>query len=118
MTLGGFQPGKLHQLWNFIDIAGVVGRSTDTQRDNYAKKDYYCYVGRLSMEKGVKTLIEAAKQLPFPLKIVGTGPLWDELRQPSGNHKALLQITFFEMNRPDFFHFVSFWRCIFVDRRL
>ena len=83
MIQGGFQPDKLHTLCNFIDV-------NKTERDDYTKENYYCYVGRLSSEKGVKTLVEAAKQLPFPLKIVGTGPLWDELQQSSCDHIEFL----------------------------
>jgi alpha-1,6-mannosyltransferase len=39
------------------------------------------YVGRLSREKGVETLLEAAARArdPWPLEIVGTGPLGDAL---------------------------------------
>jgi glycosyltransferase involved in cell wall biosynthesis len=37
------------------------------------------YVGRLSVEKGVQTLIEAVKGLPINLKIIGDGPLRTEL---------------------------------------
>lgn len=43
------------------------------------KDDYYCYVGRLSREKGVATLLSAARQLRHKLLIVGDGPLRDEL---------------------------------------
>jgi len=44
---------------------------------------YILYVGRLSIEKGLDTLIEAWKQLKIkvPLKIVGIGPLSDFLIQ-------------------------------------
>jgi len=38
---------------------------------------YVLYVGRVSAEKGIRTLLEAWRQLclPMPLKIAGTGPL-------------------------------------------
>jgi glycosyltransferase involved in cell wall biosynthesis len=43
---------------------------------------YVLYLGRLSEEKGIKTLLEAWRTLPGrPLKIVGTGPLDAHLRQ-------------------------------------
>jgi glycosyltransferase involved in cell wall biosynthesis len=45
------------------------------------KEDYYCYLGRLSGEKGVENLLEAAKQLPYPLKIIGGGPLLNVFKQ-------------------------------------
>ena len=42
---------------------------------------YYLYYGRLSTEKGIKTLLQSWSHLPnrFKLKIVGTGYLADEL---------------------------------------
>ena len=71
---GGFDRNKMVTLCNFIDVK-------KTKRDNMNKGNYYCYIGRLSHEKGIKTLIEAAKQLPFRLKIIGGGPLLEELQK-------------------------------------
>lgn len=43
---------------------------------------YFLFFGRLSYEKGVKTLLEAFKDLPdCKLKVVGTGPKEDELKE-------------------------------------
>lgn len=39
-----------------------------------------CYFGRLSFEKGLITLIEAVKGLKVKLKIIGEGPLSDDLK--------------------------------------
>jgi glycosyltransferase involved in cell wall biosynthesis len=39
------------------------------------------YVGRLSIEKGVKTLLAAWADIDIPLRIVGDGPLRDELER-------------------------------------
>ena len=40
------------------------------------KKDYVLYFGRYSQEKGVKTLVQAAKSLPqIPFVFAGSGPL-------------------------------------------
>lgn len=72
MKSGGFSSSKITQLYHFVDKKKYVNV-------DYNKEDYYCYVGRLSSEKGVTTLIEAANQLPYKLKIVGDGPLKDEL---------------------------------------
>lgn len=74
MTQGEFDSKKLVALCNFIDIEKCK------RTDDYQKGDYYCYVGRLSHEKGVKTLIEAANQLPYHLVVIGGGPLMDELK--------------------------------------
>ena len=43
-------------------------------------EDYVLYFGRLSPEKGVKTLIEAAKLCGCRLVILGTGPQEEELK--------------------------------------
>lgn len=73
MAQGGFSKDKLKVLCNFIDIEKC-------RKDDYAKDDYYCYVGRLSHEKGVGTLVEAAARLPYKLKIIGGGPLLEQLK--------------------------------------
>jgi glycosyltransferase involved in cell wall biosynthesis len=68
MIEGEFNSQKLDVLCNFIDMG-------KTERASYEKEDYYCYIGRLSSEKGIETLINAASQLPYRLKVVGDGPL-------------------------------------------
>ncbi|MCR5548019.1 MAG: glycosyltransferase [Bacteroidales bacterium] len=73
MEQGGFAPAKLHHLCNFIDVSKC-------ERENYdEREDYYCFVGRLSHEKGVKTLTEVASRLPHRLVVVGNGPMAGEL---------------------------------------
>ncbi len=47
----------------------------------YECKDYFLYFGRLSEEKGIKTLLDAMKLNDYQLKIVGTGPLQEELAE-------------------------------------
>lgn len=80
MQQGGFSKSKITTLCNFID-------TDKCQRtDNHAKEDYYCYIGRLSHEKGVKTLIEAANQQHYPVKIIGGGPLEAELKDLAKPH--------------------------------
>ena len=81
MVQGGFDKKKLITLCNFIDV-------DKCKKDEYGKEDYYCYVGRLSHEKGVNTLIEATKNLPYKLKIIGEGPLSEELRAKSEKSKC------------------------------
>ncbi|WP_276497268.1 glycosyltransferase family 4 protein [Pontibacter litorisediminis] len=39
------------------------------------REDYFLYLGRLTEEKGIRTLLEAHGRKPFPLRIIGTGPL-------------------------------------------
>ena len=48
---------------------------------NEANEGYVLYFGRLAKEKGVKTLIDAAKKVGFHLVILGTGPMEGELKE-------------------------------------
>ena len=77
MTSGGFNPDKLKVLCNFVD---PVKLEKFRAAGEHTRLDYYCYVGRLSQEKGVATLLEAASQLPYELRVAGDGPLSEELR--------------------------------------
>ena len=79
MVQGGFRKEKMRTLCNFIDVEKC-------RKADYDKADYYCFIGRLSHEKGVRTLIEAANRLPYKLKIIGGGPLDDELKAVAGKH--------------------------------
>lgn len=83
MAEGGFDEKKMVVLCNFID-------SERCRRNNYDKGDYYCYIGRLSQEKGVKTLIEAANRLPYKMKVIGDGPLFGELKAIAHSHIEFL----------------------------
>jgi glycosyltransferase involved in cell wall biosynthesis len=86
---GGFPANKTIVLNNFIDTEKIA--VPDSKKENY-----YCYVGRLSSEKGVATLIRAARNLPYKLKVIGKGDLtfdsadnieflgykpWEEIRE-------------------------------------
>lgn len=63
---------KSSLLYNFTDL--------EKFKPNHNKGDYFLYCGRLSHEKGIKTLIDAFSELSeIPLKIVGDGPLRKEL---------------------------------------
>lgn len=51
---------------------------------------YFLYYGRLSHEKGIKTLIQAFQDNPnLKLKVVGTGPLDIELREKYVNERNI-----------------------------
>lgn len=59
------------------------------------KRHYALYLGRLSSEKGLSTLLAAARSVPeLPLKIAGTGPLEGGLRravaEPGMGHTELI----------------------------
>ncbi len=86
MVEGGFSKTKMRTLCNFIDVEKckyAPTHGTDNTDDSVflpKKEDYYCFIGRLSHEKGAKTLIEAANQLPHKLVVIGGGTLMDELK--------------------------------------
>ena len=72
MIDAGFSPKQIVVLSNFM--LGKLPVSTE-------KDDYYCYTGRLSEEKGVGVLLEAASRLPYRLKIIGEGPLFANYKE-------------------------------------
>ncbi len=80
MMQAGFSEDKLTVNCNFLDfsIAERLKEPQSAQRD-----DYYCFVGRLSHEKGLDVLLEAARQLPYKIKIAGDGPLMQESPAPN-----------------------------------
>lgn len=59
------------------------GIDTKDYKPEYENDGYALYFGRLSNEKGIRTLLKAHTMLKkkIPLKIVGTGPLENELRK-------------------------------------
>jgi glycosyltransferase involved in cell wall biosynthesis len=72
MVSGGYRPQQIEVLHNFMY------RQMPPPAE---KANYYCYAGRLSEEKGVSVLLEAAKLLPWPLKVIGDGPLRKSLQR-------------------------------------
>ena len=82
MRQGGFDPGKIKVLNNFLDPVKLKRFQTI---ENLSRDDYYCYVGRLSQEKGVTDLLAVAARLPYKLKVAGGGPLESELRERYGS---------------------------------
>ncbi len=79
MKQGGFTPAKLRTLCNFASPEML--EALKTTNPEMRNGDYCCYVGRLSHEKGIKTLLEAAATLPYRLKVAGVGPLREELEK-------------------------------------
>ncbi|MFB8791746.1 MAG: glycosyltransferase family 4 protein [Potamolinea sp.] len=75
MVQAGLPRGKIFVKPNYVFAPKLLDDTT-------VQGDYALFVGRLSQEKGVATLIEAYRQqdLRIPLKIVGDGPLREELQ--------------------------------------
>jgi len=69
----GYEKNKLKYIPNFVDL--------DNYKPNFEHKNYCLYFGRLSEEKGLITLIEAAKKTKCQLIIAGTGPIENEIRK-------------------------------------
>jgi len=66
---------KIRVLHNGIDI--------EKYQASYNDEGYGLYFGRISREKGIKSLLKAHSIIPqpFPLKVVGTGPLETDLKE-------------------------------------
>ncbi|MVM37181.1 glycosyltransferase [Spirosoma sp. HMF3257] len=58
---------------NFVPDVGYA--------DPAKRQDYFLFIGRLSPEKGIRVMLEAAKKKSFNLRIIGDGPLRREVAQ-------------------------------------
>lgn len=74
MQEGGFLDTRIEHVYNFADT-GKFENSVVVNRENY-----FVYLGRLSKEKGVETLLKSFKnQNKSSLKIIGDGPIRKDL---------------------------------------
>ena len=76
----GFPAELFHHVPNFLDASGVPR--------NQRVGAHFGYVGRLSKEKGVHLLIEAAALANVPVKIAGDGPEQDTLQRLAKERQA------------------------------
>jgi glycosyltransferase involved in cell wall biosynthesis len=67
----GMDPARIAVKPNFIDPDPGPGTGAG---------GFAIFVGRLSQEKGIDTLLEACRQAPLPLKVVGDGPLAERVQ--------------------------------------
>lgn len=77
MMEDGYSPSRILPICNFVDpdkMAVLDAVSPDQPRDGF------CYVGRLSEEKGVETMLKAAAASGVRLRVAGDGPLGESLR--------------------------------------
>ena len=79
MIEAGYDAHKIKVICNCIDKkkSDMFAQATRTATDT----PYYCYVGRLSQEKGVERLLSIASLLPYKLYVAGTGPLATTLQK-------------------------------------
>jgi glycosyltransferase involved in cell wall biosynthesis len=105
---GGLPAEKIVVKPNFIDPAPAIGAGAG---------GYALYVGRLSPEKGIATMLEAWQTAhAIPLKVVGQGPL-EELVAAAGRAgqgveylgSKALEDVFELMRRAEFLVFPSEW---------
>ncbi len=85
MKKDGFDTEKLHVVCNHIDPEKLLLYDSL----NIEREDYYVYVGRLSAEKGVETLLNVASQLPHTLKLAGDGPLRKQFEEQYASCKNI-----------------------------
>jgi len=80
----GWPAGQMIHLPNFVDM--------DQWPQNDDRENYYIFVGRLSHEKGLKTLLAAHEKLDngLELRIAGSGPQADELKNLAGDNVTFL----------------------------
>lgn len=57
--------------------------------NTFKREDYFLYIGRLCEEKGIKSLLEAFKTLPFTLKIAGDGELKNLIKETTKTHSNI-----------------------------
>jgi glycosyltransferase involved in cell wall biosynthesis len=79
MISASFDSARITVIHNFIPNLPPSGE--------IKKKDYYCYAGRLSPEKGLDTLLEAAESLPYLLYILGDGNEMERLKKRYASEK-------------------------------
>lgn len=81
ITLTDFVKKKLIQSSLQLPESKVFVKPNFTEDKGWAsaesRDNFFLYVGRLSHEKGIRTLLEASKQIDFHLEIIGDG----EMRQ-------------------------------------
>jgi glycosyltransferase involved in cell wall biosynthesis len=79
-----FPKEKFTLIRNFFEPA-------NTGDSIFKKENYALYVGRLSKEKGVETLVRAWKEMPedMKLKIAGTGPTFEKLKKLAGETRNI-----------------------------
>ena len=71
----GVDKNKTTTVYNFINKKQIT-------REDKKNDKYVLYFGRISYEKGIKTIIKSSELLPdIKFKICGTGPLLEELKE-------------------------------------
>ena len=70
----GYAPERLVHIPNFLNLPPLTGAGREK------KQPYILYAGRLSEEKGLRTLLRAVEGTEISLRVAGTGALEEEMR--------------------------------------
>jgi glycosyltransferase involved in cell wall biosynthesis len=79
----GFPSEKLMVKPNFINVEDFEASSSVVRKNAL-------FVGRISQEKGIRTLLEAWKNLDIPLRIIGDGPLLELVNKTATKYVTVL----------------------------
>lgn len=79
------KPEQLAVKPNFTQDIGIGHAERD---------DFFLYVGRLTPEKGIETLLKAHELKTFPLKVVGDGPLRERVEAYAAAHAGIDYLGF------------------------
>ncbi len=80
MVAGGFPAERIVVKPNFL---------LDPPRRRQGRGDYAIFIGRLTEEKGLRTLMKAWEGLDIPLRILGGGPLLTELKNWAASRRSV-----------------------------
>lgn len=89
----GWQPEKIKVIINPFSPLFITSRE---EKDKIIKEDYLLYFGRLSLEKGLSTLIKAAASSGSHLKFVGSGQAEAELKKIAEEYKVKAEFLGFK----------------------
>lgn len=80
MRQAGFEADKIKVLCNFVDPDKLSALCAADAAPQCVETPYITYIGRLSAEKGIDTMLRAAERAGVTLKVAGTGPLSEQLQ--------------------------------------
>lgn len=97
LVAAGYPAGQIEVVQNSVSRKDSPAPNAGTDGE------YIGYAGRLSPEKGVDTLVEAARKCNLPIKIAGDGPLMEKLRTSAPPNVEFLGRLEYEKLQ-DFYH--------------
>lgn len=100
----GFDKNKIAKKYNFIDqrsgISSGRSRGDILERIKELPERYVVFFGRIGLEKGIQTLMNAWDRVEdIPLVIIGGGPLQDEIRSWADKNDNIIYLGY--MNHDD-----------------